>query len=98
MEKKTGPHYPFFIKSSFLKKKSNILFSKILLILFRKIKFDNESLTYLKEYKDKGLCVFTSFQCSQTSLLIFLNQLKKIHLNKKRQYIVSQRTRLGLFP
>ena len=62
-------------------RRSNYFFEKIIRTLFRKIDFDNESLTNLKNYENEGKVVYASFHGSATSLLILTGLLRKYKFN-----------------
>ena len=66
------------MSNSLVDKGLNRFMSGIIGRLFRKVDFDSESLTTLKEISTKGILVYASYHNSNTSLLI-LNYLLKKH-------------------
>jgi len=50
---------------------------KVTAVLFRKVTFDDDSLSNLQRYGEGGRNVYASFQSSSTSLLIFTNLLRR---------------------
>jgi glycerol-3-phosphate O-acyltransferase len=73
-------HYTSYISDGIISRRSNLFFGEIVRILFRKTDFDSESLDMLRQYDGKGKIIFVSFQNTTTSLLIFMNLLRRYGL------------------
>jgi len=69
--------YTIYIEEGMIPRVSSTLMEKLVRFLFKKVDFDNESLSTLNEYAEKGKVVYTSLQGSNTSLLIMISLLKR---------------------
>ncbi|MCP4130995.1 MAG: hypothetical protein GY754_08445 [bacterium] len=79
MKTKTRSYSPN-ISQGLIQRRSNIIFEKIVRFLFRKVDFDDESLTTLKKYAGQGAPIFTTMQTTNTSLLLLVHLLRKHEL------------------
>ncbi|MCU0848600.1 MAG: 1-acyl-sn-glycerol-3-phosphate acyltransferase [Spirochaetes bacterium] len=66
-----------FITNSIVERRSNLFFERFIGIFFRNLDLDKESLLNLKESDGKGKRVYVSYQSSTTSLLVFINILRR---------------------
>jgi len=69
--------YSRYISNGIIGRKSNLFFEKIIRLFLIRLKFDSESLDRIKEYSSKGNVVYVSFQSTNTSLLIFINLIRR---------------------
>ncbi len=74
---KPGHKFSSGLTGNFISRKSNRIIGKIVKFLFWTVKFDSESLLIIGKYSKKEAIVYASFESSQTSLLLFMNLLKK---------------------
>jgi len=77
--KKINKLHTAYISNGIIQVKINRILEKLVsfILKFRRIKIDNESVSTLNEYRDKGKVVYVSCQDSNTSLAITLSLLKK---------------------
>lgn len=66
-----------YIANAIAQRRSNIFVEKIIGIFFSRVDFDRETLSSLQELSGKGRVVYISYQSSGTSLVIFLNLLRR---------------------
>ncbi len=66
-----------YISHGNLQRRSNRLLERLMNVLFRKVTFDDESLSNLQQHREGSRNVYVSFQNSNTSLLIFSNLLRR---------------------
>lgn len=66
-----------YISQGRVERRSYRIMEKVMAVLFRKVTFDDDSLSNLQRYGEGGKNVYVSFQSSSTSLLIFTNLLRR---------------------
>lgn len=76
-----------YISHGSLERRSNRILERFIGVLFRRVSFDDESLTSLQRYSEGERAVYVSFQNSNTSLLIFTHLLRRAGLKRPVQAI-----------